>query len=187
MVCGLAAPILAATPHPGRRASLPAAAAGALASLWWLGPYPVPDVAWIGAAVAIAAAVPLWRPQTSSLLTAAAAGAASGASMSMLHAAGASWPVAVPIAAVPLLVSWMLTGRWPRFAPPTVREEALLLLGGLGVGVAMLPSVFQGWRSAIALNAHDDGSGGLAVPVWTLLVAGASVLLGGGYSAWRRG
>jgi hypothetical protein len=187
VLCLLAAPILAATPQAGRWWSLMAAAAGAVASFWWLGPYPVPDAASVGAAVAIAAAVPLWRPQTSPLMTAAASGAAAGVSTTMLHGAGAAWLLAVPIAVIPLLLSWTLTGRRPQFAPPLVREDALLLLAGLGVGVAMLPSVFQGWRSAVALNVHEGGSAGLAVPAWTLVVVGGSALLGSGYSAWRRG
>ena len=187
MLSGLAAPVLAAAPHAGRWPSLTAAAGGALAPVWWFGPYGVPDVASAGAAVAVAAAVPLWRPQTPSWVSAWAAGAASGTSMSMLHAAGASWPAAAPIATIPLIVAWVLAARRPRFAPALLREEALLLLCGLGLGAATLPTVVRGWRSAVALNVHDSGAAGLALPAWTLIVVSASVLLGGGYSAWRRG
>ena len=82
-----------------------------------------------------------------------------------------------------MLASAWLTNHRPAFAPPVLREEALLVLLIAGVVVGMAPTVAQGWQSAVALNmTTDTGARRAALPVWMLSFVGASVALGGLWS-----
>ena len=48
-------------------------------------------------------------------------------------------------------IVWLARTR-PVFSPETLREEALLIVCTLGLAVAVLPSVLDGWQAAANLN-----------------------------------
>jgi hypothetical protein len=74
----------------------------------------------------------------------------------------------------------------PKFAPAAIRDDALILIAVLGLLLAVAPGLAEGWRSAVTLNVGERGASSQAVPVWVLVMGGASLGLGGAYSVWRR-
>jgi hypothetical protein len=145
----------------------------------------LPDPVWVGGATAAVAVVALVRPRQE-LVLAAAAGVLAGLWLSMLRAAGLPWAAAAPVAVVPLVVSAVCSRRNPRFAPPMVREEALLVVVVLAVVVAVAPAVAAGWQSATALNLQQKEVPSQAVPAWTLFLTLGSAVIGGLYAVWMR-
>lgn len=96
-------------------------------------------------------------------------------------------PRAGGLVATGLLVAgviWLATHR-PAFAPEAVREEGLLVVGALGVGVAMLPRVLDGWQAAANLSVGLEPARAV-VPAWTVFVLAMSSALGGAYALWSR-
>jgi hypothetical protein len=63
-----------------------------------------------------------------------------------------------------------------------LREEALLLVGGLGLGGPLA----SGWRSAGALAAQPLSAARSVGEGWLAAFAVACVVLGGLYSLWKR-
>ena len=180
MVCGLGAATLA-TSVTGRR-DMVALITGFVVATIWLRPDPL----WVGAMVALVAALGLARSR-SGPLGAVAAGALAGLWVHVLQSYG--WPGwgAIPLAAAVPGAAVVLALRSPRFAPPVLREDALLAVCVLGVVVAAAPALSSGWRSAAALNLEPGGGIGPAPGLWMTLGLAAVVSLGGLYSLWRRG
>ena len=141
---------------------------------------------WLSCAFGSAAlaAVPARTPVPA--LLAAALGFAAGATWAdTLQLDGALWAVAYLAAATPAVVSAYFMARHPSFAPPAVRDEALLLALALGLASAIFPGLSEGWRSAAALNAGEAAAAG-AVPAWILGLVGTLLGAGGLYTWWRR-
>jgi hypothetical protein len=80
---------------------------------------------------------------------------------------------------------WLAQTR-PVFSPETLREEALLIVCTLGLAVAVLPSVLDGWQAARNLNVPVENVAREAIPTWTLSVIATSTLLGAAYALWSR-
>jgi hypothetical protein len=74
----------------------------------------------------------------------------------------------------------------PAFAPERLREEALLFVCTLGLVVAVLPSVADGWQAAANLNVRAENVATQAIPAWTLSIVAMSMLLGAAYTLWSR-
>ncbi len=171
--------------RPFRWSLLLALPSAALA--WWLAARQLP-VAGISApalAVAIGAAVPLAWPGTRDLMTTLAFGAASGLFLAAIQQHGAPFPMAVLFAVALPATAWWLTRLMPHFAPAVVRDDALVLLTVIGLAVATLPALVEGWRTAVSLNVAAGEGNRQSIPAWALALSGASAALGGCYSAWR--
>jgi hypothetical protein len=99
-----------------------------------------------------------------------------------LHPVAAIAAVAV-LAATP---AWLARMR-PSFAPEVIREEALLGLCLLGLVVASVPGVTDGWQAAANLTIQPATPGPTTpVPTWTLALVGTATALGGVSSLWSR-
>jgi hypothetical protein len=60
----------------------------------------------------------------------------------------------------------------------------MLLVGVLGLSVAVLPGVLDGWQAAANLAAPSERTGAASVPMWTLAVLFMSWSLGALHSFW---
>jgi hypothetical protein len=162
------------------------ALAAGFALMTWFVSHRVIDASWIGGLAAILAAWQLFRPG-SPLVMLAAAGALAALWGALLQVWGVPRLLAVPIAAVVPVVSAVLATRLPSFAPPLLREDAMLAILVLAVMVGVAPTITEGWRSAQVLNTTDPTGASSPLPIWMMSFAGASLALGGLWSLWRRG
>jgi len=93
------------------------------------------------------------------------------------------------LAAVSVLAAtsaWLARVR-PSFAPEVLRDEALLGLCLLGLVVAIVPGVTDGWQAAATLTIEPAAPGPTTpVPTWTLALVGTATALGAVYSLWSR-
>lgn len=186
MLCALGTTVFA-TASTRTRLALPALMLGFLVSAVWVRPERLPDAVWVGGLVALVAVLQLVRPDRADVLTMISSGVLAGVWISLLEIQGLPRALAWAIGGALPVVSAALTARRPAFAPAALREEALLVVLALGAVVATVPSVLEGWRSAVALNVTDKSGPNALVPMWTLWFLGTSVALGGVYSLWRRG
>lgn len=186
MLCAFGTTVFA-TASARTRLALPALMLGFLVSAVWVRPERLPDAVWVGGLVALVAVLQLVRPGRADVLTIASSGALAGVWISLLEIQGLPSALALAIGAALPVASAVLTARRPAFAPVALGEEALLVVLALGAVVATVPSVLEGWRSAVALNVTDRSGSNTLVPIWTLWFLGTSVTLGGVYSLWRRG
>jgi hypothetical protein len=106
------------------------------------------------------------------------AGVLAAWSGALLHANGVPHVGALALGVAWPMISASLVATNRDFAPRAIRDEALLLVLGAGLGVAMVPRVVDGWRSAVVLNVQPPADGAL-VPAWTLMVVGAALGVGG--------
>ncbi len=182
LLCALAAATFA-TAAKNRRGVLALAGGFALGAFWL-----EPEPRWTGAIVAGAAGLSLARPHGApgALFVALAAGLAGGLWTRVLAGYGlpawAAWLAAAGVIAVAVSSS----RRDPRFAPPTVRDDALAALAALGMAVAAAPTVAMGWRAAAAMNLDADGLARPGVHPWVVVGIAAMVSLGGLHSLRRR-
>lgn len=114
-----------------------------------------------------------------------AAGAAAAVLWRLLGTEFLPASLAFVVALAPGLTSALLVSARPRFAPPRILDEALLLVLVFGVVVAVLPGFSEGWRAALALNAESTSNPRAALPLWTMATSAGVMVLGGGYSLWR--
>ena len=184
MLCGLGAAVFATVEPGGRQRPLGLALGFAAAAVLAL-PGRLPDPAWTGGVVVLVAVFQLVRPGQRGL-AAVCGGVLAGLWSALLKAQGAPLTLAVGLAAALPAVSTWLTARRPAFAPPALREEALLIVLGLALVVTVAPEVHGGWRSAVALNLGVEDTPREGVPPWGLLLSGAVLALGGFRSFWRR-
>jgi hypothetical protein len=183
MLCAFGAAVFAAVAIRGWWSAAFAVlgfALGAIAA----GPAHLPDSTWLGVLASLVAALGFAWPRHW-ILTSLAAGAFAGVWASLFQVQGLPFvPALAAAVVVPTLAAWLGAKR-RQFAPPVLRDEALLAVCILGIAIAIAPGVLEGWRSARALNL-DARSPGQAVPAWTLFLAGVSVASGGLYSLWSR-
>jgi hypothetical protein len=183
-LCALCAASFAAL-RPADRAGVAALLVGFAAALVAVTPTRFPEPASVGAAAALLAVVALFRPRWW-LATALAAGAFAGLWVSGLRAQGLPLAPALLLAGAVPAAGVALTTRRPAFAPSVLREEALLLVGGLGLVVALGAQLAAGWRSAVALAAQPLSGAQSAGEGWLAAFVLACVVLGGLYSVWKR-
>jgi hypothetical protein len=184
-VCGLGTAIFAAL-HPMRRGAAVAFAVSAVAGAWWsyVGVPIDASPATLGGIVASIAALYLTRAPRP-VYAIALAGLLAGVWLGTLTSAG--WPLAAAVAGAVPLISARLRARHAAFAPPPLRDEALIFALALGVVVAAAPTIVDGWHAATNLKMQAPEPGSAAViPAWTLSLSGAALFLGGLYSLWSR-
>jgi hypothetical protein len=99
---------------------------------------------------------------------------------------GAPVVVTAPLVGLGLAATARLAQTRPAFSPEALREEALLIVCTLGLGLAVLPSVLDGWQAAANLNVRIENVAQQAIPAWALSVVAASTLLGAVYALWSR-
>jgi hypothetical protein len=142
------------------------------------------EPAWMAALAGLVAVMGLAWPRHW-ILTSATCGLLAGAWGALLHAAGlgatAAWVLAAAVPAASAALAW----RRPDFAPPRLRDEALLVTLGVAAVVAVAPGVLQGWRAALQLNMPVDGARP-DIPGWTLVLGLGSMASGTVAAAWRR-
>jgi hypothetical protein len=185
MLCALGAIVLAAAvTRPSRE--VPAFGVGVVAAALSTGLDRMPDPAVLGVLAAAAAAVRLAWPRYS-VLAAAAGGALAGSASTLLEAQGLPAAVAVFVMVAIVGVTLFLSRARPAFAPDAIRDEGLLAVAALGIGVAILPGVLDGWQAAANLNVPAERDPAFrAIPGWTRILVGASVVSGGLYAVWSR-
>ena len=185
MLCGLGAVVFAtATATGASRRSRVAAVALFCAGLAWTAAVTIPRPEVVGSVAAAGAAVFLLRP-TWTTTAAGLSGVLAGVWGGVLAAQGMAWWAAVPLP-IAAVVGTVVATRRPDFAPPHVRDEALVIVCALGLGVAMLPGVLDGWGAAQALTVQPIDPQARVIPAWTLAMSGAALGLGAGYALWSR-
>lgn len=182
MLCALGATTFAAAAAPRRR-WLVAFAIGFLAIVMRPGGQPDPEVA--GLFAALGAIVYLFRPRYA-WLGFVLGGALAGMLVQVVGLVGGPVAVTAPLVALGLGATVWLVRTRPAFAPVALREEALLIICTLGLGVAVMPSVLDGWQAAANLNTRIENVAQQAIPMWVLSVVAASTLLGAAYALWSR-
>ncbi|HEY5623703.1 MAG TPA: hypothetical protein VIV14_08065 [Gammaproteobacteria bacterium] len=184
LLCGLGATSLATLTSEGWRYRV-LFVAGFVAGAIFLGSDRFPNPTWVATIAAVAAAVTLWRPAWSGAGI-VFGGVLGGLWISVLAAQGLPFFAATIIAVtLPGVAVWLCAVR-TSFATPRLREEALVMLIGLGLVLATGPDIADGWRSAIALKAVPLVSEQPAGAGWSLAFLGSCALVGGLYSLWRR-
>ena len=183
MLCALGAVVFATATGASRRSRI-AAVVLFCAGLAWTAGMAVPRPEVIGSLAAAGAAVFLLRPSWTAM-AAGLGGALAGVWGGVLAAQGMTWWIAVPLALGPP-VATVFAGRRPEFAPPHILDEALVIVCAVGLGVAMLPGVLDGWGAAQSLTVQPIDPQARVVPAWTLAMSGIALGLGGGYALWSR-
>ena len=185
MLCAFGVVVHAATAGRCVR-DLAALVAGFVVATIIASPQRLPDPAWVGVASTGAAVVLLFRPRYA-MASAAWGGALGGMLTAMTEVQGLH-----PIAAVAAVAALVATPAWlarvrPSFAPEVLREEALLGVGLLGLVVAIMPGVTDGWQAAANLTIQPATPGPTTpIPTWTLALVGTAMALGAVYSLWSR-
>ena len=183
MLCALGAIAFAATAARAWR-HVAVFAAGFVAGAAWAALRGLPDAPLVGAAAAAAVVLYLRRPRWA-LLAVATGGALGGLLPELLWLQGvphyAAWPAAAVVVALPV---WLARSR-PWFAPPVLQDDALLGVLGMGLVLAVLPGVLDGWQSALALNISPAEAGGQLSP-WLVAVVSGALLMGAVHSVWSR-
>ena len=184
MLCALGAATFAAAAAPRRR-WLIALALGFVSPVVFSGPAPVPDPEVAGLFAAGGAIVYLFRPRYA-WFAFVLGGAVAGMLIQVTTVLGAPALVSAPLVAVGMAgIVWLARTR-PVFSPEALREEALLIVCMLGLAVAVLPSVLDGWQAARNLNMRVENVATQAIPTWALSVVATSTLLGAAYALWSR-
>lgn len=144
-----------------------------------------PDLSAAGALALGAVAILLFRPRYAVIAT-ALGGALAGLWTALLQAQGLPFTVTLlVVAALGGLSAWLARSRTV-FAPERLVDEGLLAVGALAITAVTLPSILDGWQTAVALAATSTRQVAIDVPVWTAVFILAFTSLGGLYSAWSR-
>ena len=185
MLCALGAATFAAAAAPRRR-WLIALAIGFVSPAVFSGPAPVPDPEVAGLFAAGGAIVYLFRPRYA-WFAFVLGGALAGMLVQVTSAYWVRllWCLRRWLPWVMAGIVWLARTR-PVFSPETLREEALLIVCMLGLAVAVLPSVLDGWQAARNLNMRVENVATQAIPTWALSVVATSTLLGAAYALWSR-
>jgi len=185
MLCAFGVVVHAATAARRSRDLIALAAGFSLAAVIAT-PQRLPDPAWVGVATAVAAVVILFRPRYA-VVSAAWGGALGGMFTAMTEVQGLHPIAAVAAGAVLAAMPAWLARERPSFAPDVIRDEALLGLCLLGLVVAIIPGVIDGWQAAANLTIEPTTPGPTTpVPMWTLALVGTATALGAVYSLWSR-
>jgi hypothetical protein len=184
IVGGLGATVLAAA--AGGRPVYPLAMLlGFVLAAWWLGTSRLPEPAFVGAVGAlVSVGVLIWpRYRLPALFV--------GGGLAWI------WGLALAVQGVPLAaavgvalgvpaVVFPLATYHERFSSRIVVDEALVIVAGLGLLLATVPTITAGWDSAVALRAAPVDAGARPGRGWVLILALAIVLMGAAYSLWKR-
>ena len=183
LFCGLGACVFAALAAKQKHVFL--LITGFIAAMAWIWLERLPDPVWMeGLAVGIV--ILIFRRPTLIWLALVFGGILAGLLGSLLQSEGIGVvPAALGSVALLAVSAGFGIGR-PKFAPAAIRDDALILVASVGLLLAVVPALSQGWQSAVALNVGERGSSAPPVPVWVLVIGGASLGLGGAYSVWRR-
>ncbi len=184
IVCGLAVVVLAAL-EPRRLDTGLAFCAGLVAAAIVIGATRVPDPVWGAALTAAGAAVALWTPRAA-WMAFACGGMLAAVWASVLAAQGLPVPVAYALVTVVAAASSGLAAFRPRFAPSSLREEALVLVAALAVLVAAAPAVSAGWHSAATLRGSPLEPPATASAAWAFALAACALVCGAIHALWRR-
>jgi hypothetical protein len=185
LLCSLASVVFATL--DARPRGLALIAVGFLAAVLAVRPFSPPDPAVVGGLAACLAVVAILRPYGwTRAVIALSAGALAGLWSTMLGLAGVSLPVAVTVGCAAPAASACFSRVRCDFAPPGLREEALLVVLIFGVVIALAPGVVAGWQSASVLNLQQQPVTAQVVPMWTLLLTLGAAALGGLYTGWTR-
>jgi hypothetical protein len=184
MLCLLSAVVFAAVAAHSARL-LAATALGYAAASALSGPDRSLDPEIAGLVAAAGTLVYLFRPRHD-WLAAAAGGALAGMFVDLLVVAGAPFTASLLLTALLMFGTVWLARTRPAFASEALREEALLVICLIGLVVAVLPSVLDGWQAAANLNVRAENEVTRVIPVWTLTVVAMSMLCGVLYSLWSR-
>jgi hypothetical protein len=184
ILCALAVTAFAAL-EPGRaRAALVFAAALAAAAAA-IGAGRVPDPVWAASFAAAGAGLALWKPRWS-LGAVACGGVTAAIWASVLQAQGLTAPPAYALVVSLAVTCNLLAARRPGFAPPPLREEALVLVTVLAVMLAAAPAIGEGWNAAMELRPVPLARPAVDSAFWAWGLAAGAALIGGLYSMWRR-
>ena len=75
----------------------------------------------------------------------------------------------------------------PQSRPALVMAAAgVAMAGALGIATLTLPSILDGWQTAVALAATSTRQASVTLPLWTVAFIVGCLSLGGVYSAWSR-
>jgi hypothetical protein len=184
MLCALGAATFAAVAAPRRR-WLIALAIGFASAIALSGPERLPDAEMTGFIAAAGGIVYLFFPRYA-WLALLLGGAVGGMLIPALGLLGAPSSVTAPVIALGMAGTVWLARTRSSFSPETLREEALLIVSTLGLAVAVLPSVLDGWQAAGNLNIRVEDVAREAIPTWALSVVAMSTLLGAAYALWSR-
>jgi hypothetical protein len=184
MLCALGTVVFATAAAPYVRPTA-ALAAGFVAGVVWWSPERVPDAAETGFLTSLAAALYLFRPRLR-LVSAAFGGVLAGMLATLIEMYGLS-PQLSPLAGIALVAAsiWLARTK-PSFAPEPLRDEAMLMIGLVGLTVAILPGVMDGWQAATNLAAATERVAAASVPMWTLFLLLTTSSCGAFYSLWSR-
>jgi hypothetical protein len=183
MLCALGAVVFAAAAARDRRRAL-GFGGGLIIGLILtrLGP---PDPALAGGLAVGAVAIFLFRPRYADL-AAMLGGVLAGLWMALLQAQGLPFlATAFAVAILSGVSAWLARSR-PTFAPERLVDEGLLAIGALGIVALTLPSILDGWQTAVALAATSTRQASVTLPLWTVAFIVGCLSLGGVYSAWSR-
>ena len=146
----------------------------------------LPDPAWVGVFPAGAAIVMLFRPRTR-CRRAPWGGALGGMLTAMTEVQGLHSAAALA-AVVGARRETVWLARVRRVCARVLRDEALLGVCLLGLVVAVVPGVIDGWQAAVNLTipARHARPGHGRFPAWTLALVGTAMALGAMYSLWSR-
>src|SRR5690606_14766238 len=181
IVCGLAVVVLAAL-EPRRLDTGLAFCAGLVAAAIVIGATHVPDPVWGAALTAAGAAVALWTPRAA-WMAFACGGVLAAVWASVLAAQGLAVPVAYALVTVVAAASSGLAAFRPRFAPSSLREEALVLVAALALLVAAAPA---GRHPAATLRGSPLEPPATASAAWAFALAGCALVCGAIHALWRR-
>lgn len=184
MLCVLAA-VVFATGAASRRHTIAALAAGLIGGVLWWSPGRLPDAAMTGLLTPLAAALYLFRPKMR-VVAVAFGGALAGMLAALLEVQGVSTMLSPLPGIVLVAVPAALARTRPTFAPEPLRDEAMLMIGVVGLGVAVLPGVLDGWQAAGNLAAATERVATASLPMWTLLLLLTASSCGALHSLWSR-
>ena len=184
MLCALGAVVCAAAVRRNRSDG-PAMGIAYAISVSWASADRLADPVWAGALAVVASATYLFRPRYA-IVSAMAGGVLAGWWTGLLEVQGMPPWLAAAAGLILLLVPLWLARTRAAFAPDVLREEGLLAVAVLGLGVAMMPTILDGWQAAGNLSVTPDRQGSTAIPMWTLTIILMSASLGGLYSFWSR-
>jgi hypothetical protein len=184
MLCALGAATFASVAAP-RRQWLVALAIGFVSVFVFSGPGQSPDPEVAGLFATAGAVVYLFRPRYA-WFAMVLGGVLAGMLVQVLGLIGSPLALTLPLTVIGVAaIVWYARTR-PVFSPETLREEALLIVCTLGLAVAVLPSVLDGWQAAGNLNVQGENVAGQAIPTWTVTVVAMSMLLGAAHALWSR-
>jgi hypothetical protein len=186
-VCSLGSAVFAATAFPSGLSIAVGTVAFGVGSWWVRTPY-APSTSVIALTAALVAVAQLVRPPRQPY-PAAMSGLLAGVWTGTLGYQGLPSVAAILLAAALPLASARLRARRPGFAPPLLRQEALLFMVVVGIAAAAAPGITDGWHAAVNLSVQGGQAPDattVPMPVWTLVTASAALLSGGLFSVWSR-